>query len=334
MQAQEPLHPYTALWSRIEGFDPAELADLIRGRAAVRSTLMRSTLHLVTADDCLALRAALQETVTRRFWANATYRRALEGADVEAVIAVGRALVEERPLAPAQLRDALSERFPGVDARAMGQAVAQIVPMLQVPPRGVWGEGGPARLTTVEAWLGRPVAESAGPERLVLRYLAAFGPASVMDLQTWSGLTRMASVFAELAPRLVRFRDQRGVELFDLPDAPRPDPGTPAPVRFLPGFDNILLGHADRARIVDPAARARHLASANGLPPATVLIDGFANATWRVERERGAVRIVVRPWVGTSARVRAAVAAEGRRLLKMLAADATSRDVEVASAGA
>lgn len=142
MQAQEPAHPYIALWSRIEGFAPEELADLVRARAAVRATLMRSTLHLVTADHCIALRAALQETVTRRFWTNGTYRRELEGIDLGALLATGRALVEERPLTPAQLRAGLVAAFPDRDPQAMGQAVAQIVPMVQVPPRGVWGESG------------------------------------------------------------------------------------------------------------------------------------------------------------------------------------------------
>ncbi len=334
MQAQEPLHPYTALWSRVEDFAPQELADPIRAGAAVRATLMRSTLHLVTADDCLALRAALQDTVTRRFWANRVYARALEGMEMAPLLAAGRALVEERPLTPAELRAALAERFPGRDPHALGQAVAQIVPMVQLPPRGVWGERGRPTLMTVEAWLGRPVPDDPDLEGLALRYLAAFGPASVQDMEAWSGLAGLAPVFARIAPGLATFRDERGGELVDLPDAPRPDPDTPAPPRFLPGYDNILLGHRDRRRIVDPDARTRFLATANGQTPGTVLIDGFVNATWRLERERGAARLLVRPQIRLTARVRRAVAAEGARLLGMLAADATSRDVEVAPAPA
>jgi hypothetical protein len=334
MQAQEPAHPYIALWSRIEGFDPREPAELVRARAAVRVTLMRSTLHLVTADDCIALRAALQDTVTRRFWTNATYRRALEGVDLEALLAAGRALVEERPLTPAQLRAGLVAAFPDRDPQAMGQAVAQIVPMVQVPPRGVWGQSGRPTLTTVEAWLGRPLGDAPPFETLALRYLAAFGPAGPADLQAWSGMTGVGPAFARLTAGLAEFRDERGARLYDLPDAPRPDPATPAPPRFLPGYDNVLLGHRDRSRIVAPDLRARHLATANGQTPGTVLIDGFVGATWRLERTRGAAVLTVRPTARAPVRVRRAIAAEGGRLLAMLAPDASRRDVAVEPAPA
>lgn len=334
MQAQEPAHPYIALWSRVEGFDPREPSELVRTRAAVRVTLMRSTLHLVTADDCITLRAALQDTVTRRFWTNGTYTRALEGIDLEALLATGRALVEERPLTPAQLRAGLVAAFPDRDPQSMGQAVAQIVPMVQVPPRGVWGQSGRPTLTTVEAWLGRPLGDAPPFETLALRYLAAFGPAGAADLQAWSGMTGVAPAFARLTSRLEEFRDERGARLYDLPGAPRPDPATPAPPRFLPGYDNVFLGHRDRSRIVDPVVRARHLATANGQTPGTVLIDGFVGATWRLERTRGAALLMVRPTARVPVRVRRAIAAEGGRLLAMLAPDASSRDVAVEPAPA
>lgn len=143
-------------------------------------------------------------------------------------------------------------------------------------------------------------------------------------------MTGVAPAFARVAAGLAEFRDGRGTPLYDLPDAPRPDPATPAPPRFLPGYDNVFLGHRDRRRIVDPDARARHLATANGQTPGIVLIDGFVGATWRLERARGAARLTVRPNARTPARVRSAVAAEGRRLRALLAADAKARDVEVA----
>ncbi len=334
MQAQEPAHPYVALWSRIEGFDPRELGDLVSDRAAVRVTLMRSTLHLVSADDCLVLRAALQDTVARRFWTNGTYRRALEGIDLDALLATGRALVEERPLTPAQLRAGLVAAFPDRDPQSMGQAVAQIVPMVQVPPRGVWGRTGRPTLTTVEAWLGRPLGDAPPFAALAMRYLAAFGPASATDLQAWSGMTGVGPAFARVASGLAEFRDERGTVLYDLPDAPRPDPGTPAPPRFLPGYDNVFLGHRDRSRIVDPDLRARYLASANGQTPGTVLIDGFVGATWSLERGRDAALLTVSPRVRVSARVRRAIAAEGGRLLAMLAAGVPTREVAVEPAPA
>ncbi len=162
----------------------------------------------------------------------------------------------------------------------------------------------------------------------MLRYLAAFGPASVADLQNWSGLVRMAPVVEGLAPRLVTFADDRGVTLYDLPDAPRPDPETPAPPRFLPGYDNVVLGHKDRRRIVDADIHAAYFATANGTTPGSVLIDGFARALWRAEREKGAARLIVTTAVKVPARVRTAIAAEGARLLNLIAAGA-SHDVEV-----
>jgi hypothetical protein len=160
-------------------------------------------------------------------------------------------------------------------------------------------------------------------DALVLRYLAAFGPASVSDVQTWSWLTGVRDVMERVRPQLRVFRDEQGRELFDLPDAPRPDPETPAPVRFLPEFDNALLSHADRTRIVSDADRRRFGVIATRRTFGTVLVDGFVRAMWRIDREGDQAALLVTP-LGTAlaAADRAAVSDEGVELLRLLAPDA------------
>jgi hypothetical protein len=327
MQAQAPNAPYIGLWSRLRDFRPDELSTLVAERQAVRMTLLRGTIHLVTARDGLALRPILQPALERDVYRNSTYGgHRLAGLDMEAVFTAGRDLVATRPLTNTQLRDALAIRWPDRDPAALAYAVRCLLPMVHVPPRGIWHASGPIAMTTVEAWLGRPVDESAAPDGMLLRYLAAYGPASVADAQTWSRLTGLREVFDRLRPGLAAFRDERGRELFDLPDAPRPDPETPAPPRFLPEYDNVLLAHADRARFVDDEVRRR--IQGEGLVVGSLLVDGGAGGTWTTRDRRGEVTLIVRP-VGTmSAADQSAVAEEGARLLEFAAPDATARRVE------
>jgi Winged helix DNA-binding domain len=328
MQAQEPRDPYVGLWARLEGFDPHELGRLVADRQAVRSPLMRTTIHLVGARDCLTLAPLLRPVLERQFWTGSPFGRRLKGVDVEAVVAAGRALLDERPRTTAQLRTHLGERWPTDDASSLAYAVHHLVPVVQLPPRGVWGQKGLATWAVTETWLGRPLEVTPSIDRVVLRYLAAFGPASTMDVQTWSGLTRLREVTDRLRPRLRTFRSEAGRELFDLPDALRPDPETPAPMRFLPQFDNVALSHADRSHIAGDAARW----PADGLHWSPLLVDGFVNGAWRLTRDREAATLIVRPLAPLSTQDRAALAEEGERLLGFLAADAESRDVRVATA--
>ncbi len=211
------------------------------------------------------------------------FGRRLEGVDTDAVIAMGRAFVDERPRSFKELGDHLLTRWPDRDRMALEQSVRTGVPLVQVPPRGLWGRSGPIAHTSIEAWLGQPPREGATLDDLVRRYLGAFGPASVMDVQAWCGLTRLGEVIERLRPSLVAFRDEAGRELFDLPDAPRPDPDTPAPPRFLYDFENLLLSYADRSRTGD-AAVARAIAPVTQEPISTFTIDGFVAGTWRIER--------------------------------------------------
>jgi hypothetical protein len=328
MQAQEPRDPYVGLWTRLEDFDPHELGRLVADRQAVRSPLMRATIHLVSAGDCLTLAPLLRPVLERNFWTGSPFGRRLKGVDLDAVLAAGRALLDERPRTTAQLRTQLGERWPADDASSLAYAVHHLIPVVQVPPRGVWGQRGVATWAATETWLGRPVEAAPSVDQLVLRYLAAFGPAGVMDVQTWSGLTRLREVADRLRPRLRTFRSEAGRELFDLPDAPRPDPNTPAPVRFLPQFDNLALSHADRTHIsADAAARW----PTDDLHWSPLLVDGFVNGAWRLVRDKQAATLTVRPLGAWSSEDETAVAEEAERLLGFLAADAEAREVRVAA---
>ena len=331
LQAQEPLNPYTALWSRLERFRPAELARLLEERQVVRIVVMRATIHLVSAEDCLLLRPLMQPVRDREIARHPEYAPALRGVDLEPVLAAARSLVAERPLGNPELRAALAERFPTLDAAALAYACRCLLAFVQVPPRGVWGRRAQVTSTTAESWLGRPLAASASLDDVVLRYLAAFGPAAVADVATWSRLTGLRAVVERLRPRLRTFRNERGRELFDLPDAPRPDPDTPAPPRFLPEYDNVLLSHDDRSRFRWEARTPAPL-TAFRAGTGTVLSDGVGCALWRLERDdrEGRATIVLTHTGPLTKRARAAVAAEGRRLLRMLAPDAETRAVRFA----
>ncbi|GAA4562409.1 winged helix DNA-binding domain-containing protein [Planotetraspora kaengkrachanensis] len=328
LQAQTPHTWYVGLWGRLAGFDPREAADLLTSRGAVRMALMRSTIHLVTAQDALALRALIQPVIERG--TRSVFGKGVAGIDPDELARAGRAAVEERPLTFSELGRVLGERWPGRDQASLAQTTRAALPLVQVPPRGVWGASGLARHTTAEAWLGRPLRADYPVEEMVLRYLAAFGPATVRDVQTWSGLTRLTEILERLRPRLLSFRDEDGAELFDLPDAPRPDPGTPAPPRLLYDFDNLLLSHADRSRVVTDAYRRQDFDD-HGPVPRLILLDGFTAGTWTFAAERGKATLVIRLFAKTSGEDADALAAEGAALAEFLAPEAEVRDVRFAS---
>ncbi len=324
MQAQVPRNPYLALWARLEGFRPEELEVLVTAREAVRLALMRSTLHLVTARDCRRLRPLLQPVLDRGFATGSPFGRNLAGVDVDEVVAAGGVLVEEATRTGAELRKVLGERWPDRDPASLAAAVVYRRAMVQVPPRGLWHTSSRPTWTTAESWLGGPIDGGLTIDALMLRYLAAFGPASAMDMQNWSGLTHLREVADRLRPELRVFHDEKGRELLDLPDAPRPDPSTPAPPRFLPEYDNVLLGHADRTRFFHETVRGPAPDGVNSIQ-GSVLVDGLLAAWWNLKRP---ARLVVRPFWTWSDADRVAVEEEGGRLLAWVEPDEASAEVE------
>jgi hypothetical protein len=315
LQTQVPPTHYTALWSRLASFDPDAFSRRFEAREFVRISLLRSTIHTVTAADSLALRPVLRAAHERPFRSN--WGKRLAGVDEAAVTRRARELVEEQPRTFQELGALLAPEWPAAEPAALGQAARHHLALVQVPPRGLWQRGGAARHTTAESWLGAELAADTAPDALVLRYLAAFGPASFKDAQTWSGLTGLREVFDRLAPRLVRFRDAQGTDLYDLPDAPRPGEDVPAPARFLPEYDNLLIGHADRTRVISDAARSRVWQRNRAFP--VFLADGFVRGTWRVDtdRARTAATLVLTPFAPLTTAERADLAAEGTRLLAL-----------------
>jgi hypothetical protein len=325
LQAQAPFPPYYGLWSRLAGFRPGDLAELLLSRKVVRIALMRGTIHLVSARDCLMLRPLVQPVLDRAM--GTTYARQLNGVDTGELAAAGRVLVEQKPRTFSELGTLLSARWPEHPPTALAQGVRALVPLVQVPPRAVWGAAGQAAHTSAESWLGRDL--EAGPllDDLVIRYLAAFGPATVLDMQAWSGLTRLREAVDRLRPGLRTFRDEQGAELFDLPDAPRPGPDVAAPVRLVAEFDNLILSHADRSRIISEPNRQR-MFTRNGIFPGTALVDGFVVGMWRLARSRGAATLIIEMFETVGDGDRDAIVAEGERLLAFAAPDAPARDIQ------
>jgi len=329
LQAQLPNPPYVGLWTRLVGFEKDHLTRLIEKRRVVRSTMMRATQHLVTARDYLQLRPVLQPMLDRN-WRHSHGRRT-RGIDRDVLLAAGRSLLAERPRTITELQSLLGERWPKHDALALGYSIQLLLPLVHVPPRGTWGRGGAVPATLAESWLRRPLSDDRAPEEMIVRYLGAFGPATVKDVQMWSGLTGLRAAVEGLRPQLVTFHDAEGRELFDLPDAPLPDPDTPAPPRFLPEYDNLILAYADRSRMLSDVER-RALWTRNGLL-AAALVDGRVAATWRIARRRAGATLEIEALKRIAKADRLALLEEGERLLVFTDPDAASRGIRFAAAG-
>lgn len=307
LQAQNVKPPYFQLHARLARFRPAELAGLMESREVVRMVTMRSTIHTHTAYDALTLRPLVQPARDREI---NYFRKGLVGVDLDRLAERARAFVEAEPRTMGEIREELLAQWPDADPQSLSVAARCRLPLVQATPRGVWGRSGQVRLTTAENWLGEEARAAQTVDDVVLRYLGAFGPASVKDMQTWAGLTRLREAFERLRPGLLAFRDENGVELFDLPDAPRPDEDTPAPPRFLPEFDNLLLSHADRTRVIAPEAKGRTWRGNQS--HCVLLVDGFLAGLWKLEGEV----LTVELFDGTLPKAaRAEVVAEGELLI-------------------
>jgi hypothetical protein len=326
MQAQEPKHPFVGLWTRVSAFEADALLDALAARDVVRATLMRSTLHLFSAADYVALRLALQPPMSvalRVLGARA------EGLDPEAVVQAARELLAGYPLTFDAIRGGLQERFPDVNDRALGYAARTLVPLVMLPDREArWGYPRVCEFALAEELLDRPLAPAA-PEALVARYLGAFGPASAAHVQAWSGVSGMKPVLDGMRSRLAVFADERGRELFDLPDAPRPGADADAPVRYLPEFDNLVLAYDDRTRVI--ADEHRPLVTTKNLRvKATFLVDGVVAGIWTLAVKRKVATLELAPFRPLSKRVVAALTAEGEALARFAEPDAREHAVVAA----
>ncbi|MEA2221265.1 MAG: hypothetical protein QOJ35_3891, partial [Solirubrobacteraceae bacterium] len=325
MQAQEPRHPFTGLWTRVDGFACSELLEALRSRQVVRATLMRSTLHVMSAGDYAAVRMALQPS---RSVALRVLGARSEGLDLDAVLPAAREELRGTALPFDEIRARLQARFPDVNDRALGYAVRTLLPLVMVPgDDDRWGFPRVASFALADELLSESLAD-ADPEALVTRYLGAFGPASAKDVQTWSGVGGMKAVLDGMRERLEVFADERGRELFDLPDAPRPDADVPAPPRFLPEFDNLVLAHDDRTRVI--ADEHRPLVTTKNLRvKATFLVDGAVAGTWTVAVKRRVATLTMAPFARLPKRARKELEPEAEALLRFVEPDAKAWEVGV-----
>ena len=326
MQAQIPRPPFIGLWSRLDGFRRGDLVGAIDRREIVRGTLMRATIHLVSRTDFIEWRPTVQPVLTRLM--NSVLGKVLHKFDLDRIVAAARSRFDSEACTFAELRKHLSEEFPGTNDQAMGLIVRMLLPLIQTPQAGQpWAYHAAADFAVARSWLGEEVPPTGRADRLARRYLAAFGPATGQDFQMWSGLPAGRAVIEALRPKLRVYRDEDGRELFDLPRAPLLDPDEDAPVRFLPEYDNVLLAHADRRRIVHDDHR-KHLFTRNLLIPGAFLVDGFVAGVWTVESKVTAkkrhVRLVLKPFRKLDKRVRVALADEGERLMRFVEPDAES----------
>ena len=318
LQAQFPKPPYTGLWTRVEGFERRHLTKLITDQRVVRATMMRHTLHLIGSRDYALLRMTVQPALTRSFGSIAGKRMA--GVDMDGLLGLAARELSEHPRTFAEMRVTLAAAYPDRDPSAMGYAVRTFLPLVQLPSGAEHGYPAIPQFTLAGDFLSEPFA-AAGQERaLIRRYLAAFGPAAVRDIQAWSGLGGLKLAADQMRDELMTFRDESGRELLDLDDAPRPPADTPAPARFLPDFDNLIVGHADRTRIIADEHR-RKVSLPAAVVRATFLLDGFVAGTWKLERAKGAVTLVIEPFGRLARAQRDELAAEGERLVTFLEPD-------------
>lgn len=333
LQAQQGDPPYYQLWTRLAGFRTDELSDALCDRSAVRVVLMRGTIHLVTAADALRLRPVVQPYLSQTLFNGGEHGKLIVGVDVEALAAEGRRLLAEAPLSAEDLAAALEQRFDGYPGMSLVYGLRGLLPLIQTPPRGVWGQGGGLTYASTGQWLDSEdqLDPEAALDQTIPRYLAAYGPATVQDFQAWSSRTRTAAAFERLRDRLVVHHDTAGRELFDLPGAATPDADLPLEPLLLGGFDNILLSHKDREFILSKAAQKR-VFTQNGIVKGTILVDGFVAGSWKPTLRKQIARIDVEPFTALTKRQREQLEQRALRLLDFAAPNAETRTVDFAAA--
>ncbi len=325
LQSQQTHDPYIGLWSRLAGFRHEDLTALILDRTLNRATTMRGTLHLHTADDLLGFRALVAPFLAAQWKSNFLRRFGTE--DAASVRRAGVALLDKGPMTSGALGKALHQAFPTAEPLALATQIQLHETLVQIPPTRIWGNNAAPLLARVENWLPPPYDRPLSRETLVRRYLRAWGPASVNDMAIWCRRTRLGTEFEALRDELVTFTDEDGRTLYDFPDAPRPDAATPAPVRFLPLYDNVYLGYDNRRRMLSEATAS--MINMFEYFKAAVLIDGTVNAGWVINDRKGEAEIEVELHRAITKAERRDLEAEGLRFLEFIRPDAPSRAVRV-----
>jgi hypothetical protein len=324
LQAQWPKPPFLSLFARLHSFDREDLTRLVRKHAIVRGTAYRATIFVMTANDYADFRSAVQPILERGV--TSLVSKHVPTKDHDRIVAIGRDFFEE-PRTFEEFRTKLAENAkPKDDIRRMAYLVRLRLPLLQVSTDVPWGWHAACGFTNASSLIKTPFAKEAQHDALVLRYLAALGPATVADAQNFTGIKGLKDAFERLRPKLVTFRDDKKKELFDLPKAPRPDASVEAPVRFLPDFDNVVLGHADRRRFVADEHKKRVYLPALSVPK-TFLVDGRVAGTWKTEQAKKEAVLVIEPFAPLGKKAKAALEEEGERLVSFLEHDASKHSL-------
>jgi hypothetical protein len=324
LQAQAAMAPFVGLWSRLENVRREDIAACFENRSIVKATMMRATLHLVTAEDYLRFRSTLQPVLSGAF--QSVQKGRAEDLDVPPLLEAARSFLAESPRTFAGISRMATELVPGTDVGVMRYAVRTHIPLVQVPVPKAWSFPGNPQFTLAESWLGKSVPPGDHLEDLILRYLAAFGPASATDMQAWSGFSGLKERIEKMRPKLAVYRDENRRELFDHPDLSIEDPQTPAPERFLPEFDNVLLSYANRTRIVAEEHRREVYVPVLRVKP-TILVDGFVAGTWKTEKARGTTTLVIAPFGRLPGPSRQALTEEGENLVRFIGYDSRNHEV-------
>jgi len=326
MQAQSSSAPYVGLWTRVRGFKREDMSDLIRERVIVKATLMRGTLHAFTAADYLRFRHTLQSVLDNALESITKARD--KQFDPDTVLAEGREFLSQEPRSFAEITKHFTERYPNADIGSIRYMLRTQIPLVQVPNDSIWSYPGNPKFTLAETWFGTPIPEQDALPDLIRRYLAAFGPATVKDIETWSGLRGLKETLEAMKPDLVVYKEEGGrTELLDLPNMPFPPGDMPMPPRFLPEFDNLLLSHQKRTRVLADEHRSRVYMSGNLRVANTILVDGFVAGVWKIGTVKKAAALVIEPFAPISKADRDTLTEEGEQLVRMVEEGAKSYEV-------
>jgi hypothetical protein len=278
----------------------------------------------MSAEDYLSIHPLLQPKFSRNLH---IFASRTPGFDLEWFTSEMRSFIQKQPRTAAELRLQMEELYPGMGQPRIVDAVRIYLALIQITPAGLWGFTGKPKHIEASSWLGRPLTAAEGePGNLFLRYLRAFGPASIEDFQAWSGLAGVKQVLKALRPQLLTFRDEQNRELFDIPDAPRPPANAPAPVRFLPDFDNLLFSHADRRRVI--AEDVRTSLFVDNSTCAAFLVDGFVQGRWKIKSKESGGTLLIESLEPLDEPTSGVLEGEGRQLMAWMFGDSKPIEIE------